>query len=456
MPVLVLSRATRDILIDGMHFGGNVLLFSSFGHEHHALIAKYKSIIMKILVLNAGSSSQKICLYDLPDNLLPPDSPKPLWSAQIDWSLQPGQAKLQVQTAHGQGLEEIYPAVSTSADTGRALQTLWQGTTQAIEHPQEVSIVGHRVVHGGAVYRKSTLVTTSVKEAIEQLSTFAPIHNPANLAGIMAIEQILGPRLPQVAVFDTAFHSHLPAAAYTYPGSYEWLEQGIRRYGFHGISHQYCAQRAAHLLGRDLSSLKIITCHLGNGCSLAAIQNGQSIDTTMGFTPLEGLMMGSRSGSIDPGILLHFLGLGSHTVEQLDHLLNHESGLRGISGLSNDLRQILVAIEQGNERAQLAFDMFIHRLRTNVGAMVASLGGVDALVFTAGIGENSAAVRSATCQNFEFLGLSLDLAKNNAHPIEQDIAAHNSKVRILVVHTEEDWAIAQECHRLAQAMNYCG
>ncbi len=408
---------------------------------------------MKVLVLNAGSSSQKSCLYDLPDDLLPPDPPAPLWAAQIDWSLQAGQTLLQVQTAHGQTLEEIYPSVSTAADTRKALQTLWHGTTQSIAHPAEIDIVGHRVVHGGSGYRESTLVTTAVQAAIEQLAIFAPTHNPVNLAGIQEIEQILGPQLPQVAVFDTAFHSHLPAAAYTYPGPYEWLEQGIRRYGFHGISHQYCAQRAAHLLGRDLRSLKIITCHLGNGCSLAAIQNGHSIDTTMGFTPLEGLMMGRRCGSIDPGILLHLWGQGKYTVKQVEHLLSHESGLQGISGLSNDLRQILVAIEQGNERAQLAFDIFIHRLRTNIGAMVASLGGVDALVFTAGIGENSAAVRSATCQNFEFLGLSLDLAKNNANPMDQDIAAHNSQVRVLVVHTEEDWAIAQECHRLAQTIN---
>lgn len=415
---------------------------------------------MKVLVLNAGSSSQKICLYDLPNDFLPPDPPTPLWSAQLDWSLQPGQALLQVHNAYGQVLKASYPSVSRSADTGQALQTLWQGNTQSIpqdgypciEHPAEIDIVGHRVVHGGAVYRESTLVTSAVKATIQQLAIFAPIHNPANLGGIQEIEQILGPEIPQVAVFDTAFHGHLPAAAYTYPGPYEWLEQGIRRYGFHGISHQYCAQRAAHLLGQDLSTLKIITCHLGNGCSLAAIQNGHSIDTTMGFTPLEGLMMGSRSGSIDPGILLYLWGQGKHTVEEVEHLLNHASGLQGISGFSNDLRQILAVIEQGHERAQLAFDIFIHRLRTNIGAMVASLGGLDALVFTAGIGENSAAVRSATCQNFEFLGLCLDLAKNQAHPIDQDIAVPNSQVRVLVIHTEEDWAIAQECHRLARTI----
>jgi acetate kinase len=207
-------------------------------------------------------------------------------------------------------------------------------------------------------------------------------------------------------------------------------------------------------LGRELSSLKLVTCHLGNGCSLAAIQHGRSIDTTMGFTPLDGLMMGSRSGSVDPGILMHLLGQEKYTVEQLDHMLNHESGLLGISGLSNDLRQIIVAMEQGHARAKLAFEMFVHRLRTYIGAMVAGLGGVDALVFTAGIGENSAAIRSATCQNFDFLGLSLDAAKNSAQPIDQDIAASGSKVRVLVIQTQEDWAIAKECHRLAVAHNF--
>jgi acetate kinase len=398
---------------------------------------------MKILVLNAGSSSLKSCLYDLLDDVLPINPSEPLWAAQIDWSHRQGWAELQIKTIHGELQQTTYPSESKLADTIKAIQTLQSGGTQSID------IVGHRVVHGGAVYRESTWVNTEVKAAIEQLSTFAPLHNPANLTGMEAIEQIFGPNIPQVAVFDTAFHSQLPPAAYVYPGPYAWLERGIRRYGFHGISHQYCAQRAAQLLGRELSSLKLITCHLGNGCSLAAIQNGHSIDTTMGFTPLEGLMMGSRCGSIDPGILIHLLGQEQYTVEQLDHLLNQESGLMGVSGLSNDLRLILEAMDRGHARARLAFEMFIHRLRTHIGSMVASLGGVDALIFTAGIGENSAAVRSATCANFEFLGLAIDPAKNEAVPMNRDIATVDSRVRVLVLHTEEDWAIAQECYRLA-------
>jgi acetate kinase len=408
---------------------------------------------MKILVLNVGSSSQKSCLYEIEDSRsiaisLTDAPPKPLWSAQIDWTHQAGYAELKVETAQGESFQSIDRSESKSTDTLKALQTLWSGTTQVIENPQAINIVGHRIVHGGEDYRSSILINTEVKAAIKRLAAFAPIHNLANLAGIDAIEQILGQNIPQVAVFDTAFHAHLPSAVYTYPGAYEWLEQGIRRYGFHGISHQYCAHRAAKLLDRDLSSLKLITCHLGNGCSLAAIRDGWSVDTTMGFTPLEGLMMGTRSGSIDPGILLHLLRQSDYTIDQLDHLLNHNSGLLGISGISNDMRQIVAEIDRGNERAQLAFDIFIHRLRAQIGAMVASLGGLDAVVFTAGIGENSAAVRSAACQGFDFLGLSLAAATNNADG-DRDIAHPDSKVRVLVIHTEEDWAIAQECYRIA-------
>jgi acetate kinase len=410
---------------------------------------------MKILVLNAGSSSQKSCLYEidgeLPNGLpsaLAIDPPEPLWQSQIDWNEREGSAELKVTTDRGETLHETFPSTSKSADTIKALQTLWSGRTQSIEQPQSIDIVGHRVVHGGDKYQQGTWVNAAVKTEIDRLAAFAPTHNPANLAGINAIEQILGTDIPQVAVFDTAFHSQLPPAAYVYPGAYEWLEQGIRRYGFHGTSHQYCAHRAARILDRDLASLKLITCHLGNGCSLAAIQDGRSIDTTMGFTPLEGLMMGTRSGSIDPSILIHLLRHSDLSVDRLDHLLNHNSGLLGISGISNDLRQITQAIEQNHARAQLAFDIFVHRLRSGIGAMLASLGGVDALVFTGGIGENSAAIRAAACERFGFLGLALDLELNQATPIDLDIAQPDSTVRVLVIHTEEDWSIAQECYQM--------
>jgi acetate kinase len=327
------------------------------------------------------------------------------------------------------------------------LKTLWSGKTKIIVQPSDIDVVGHRVVHGGLEFEQSTFVTAEVKTAIARLAELAPAHNPANLEGIAAIEQVLG-AVPQVAVFDTAFHAQIPEMAAIYPGPYEWFEEDIRRYGFHGISHQYCAARAAEILDRDLNELRLVTCHLGNGCSLAAIRGGRSLNTTMGFTPLEGLMMGTRSGSIDPGLLLHLLRQPNYSVDRLDRILNQESGLEGISGLSSDLREILTAMAQGNARAQLAFDAYVHSLRSHIGAMLACLGGLDALVFTAGVGEHAAQVRGAACEAFAFLGLKLDQKKNAQSRLDWDIAAPDSTVRVLVIHTEEDWEIARECWKL--------
>ena len=413
---------------------------------------------MKILVLNAGSSSQKSCLYQL-DDTLPESPPAPLWEARVDWTKHPGMAELEVKTRGSISseftkdtvLEEQLQTLSRPDVIAHMLETLWSGNTQVIANPAEIDIVGHRVVHGGQEYRQATLITKEVKAAIAIFSTFAPVHNPVNLEGIEAIEKILGTNIPQIAVFDTAFHTNLPLSAAVYPIPYELFEQGIRRYGFHGISHQYCAHRTAKLMGKELASLRLITCHLGNGASLAAIRNNQSIDTTMGFTPLEGLMMGSRSGSIDPGILIHLLRNGDYNPEKLDELLNKGSGMKGISGVSGDLRQIMSERKKGNQRAQLTFDMYVHSLRKHIGAMLASLGGLDALVFTGGIGENSAAIRAGACEAFEFLGLKLDSQKNNISPADTDIATAESAIRVFVVHTEEDWAIAQECWTLAIA-----
>jgi len=265
-----------------------------------------------------------------------------------------------------------------------------------------------------------------------------------------SLEELLG-SIPQVAVFDTGFHRKIPSEAAVYPGPYQWFEQGIRRYGFHGINHQYCAARAAHLLGRDLNSLKLVTCHLGNGCSLAAIQDGHSIDTTMGFTPLEGLMMGTRCGSIDPGILTYLMREGRLQPREIDDVLNRGSGLKAISGISSDMREIIASIRQGHARAKLGFDIFIHRLQAGIGAMVAALGSVDALIFTAGIGENSHEVRAAACSKMAFLGLKINDASNAQHSSDRDIATPDSKVRVLVIRAQEDWAIARECWRLTRS-----
>jgi acetate kinase len=402
---------------------------------------------MKVLVLNAGSSSQKSCLYEIADDKFPNQAPKPLWEGKVNWTQDRGVADIEVKTATGETLQESIYGDSRRAHVAYMLYTLSRGATKVIEELSEIDVVGHRVVHGGQDYRKSVIITEDVKKTISNLSNLAPAHNPAALEGIEAIEQSLGD-VTQVAVFDTGFHASLPDAAAIYPGPYEWVEQGIRRYGFHGISHQYCSRRAAQILNRDLASLKLITCHLGNGCSLAAIKNGRSIDTTMGFTPLDGLMMGSRSGSVDPGILIYLLRQSNYSAERLDYVLNKASGLRGISGVSSDLPQVIEAIAQGNYRAQLAWDMYVHHLRSGIGSMLASLEGLDVLVFTAGIGEKSPGIRQAACEAFGFLGLKIDPSKNQQQPIDQDIATEDSQIRVLVIKTQEDWAIAQQCWQL--------
>ncbi|MEL6381458.1 MAG: acetate kinase [Cyanobacteria bacterium J06626_18] len=396
---------------------------------------------MKILVLNAGSSSHKAALFDFDT------AQKPLWRAQLDWTHKAGAVELEARTTEGRQHWAVLETQDKTTGIRWMLETLVEGPVQTLETLNAIQAVGHRVVHGGREYQQSTQVTSAVKAAIRDLFPLAPAHNPANLEGIEALETILGD-VPQVAVFDTAFHAQMPPAAATYPVPYEWVEKGIQRYGFHGISHRYVAQRAADLMGKDLKDVRLITCHLGNGCSLAAIRDGVGVDTTMGFTPLDGLMMGSRSGSVDPGILIHLMRHDRTSPDELDHLLNKASGLKGISGISNDMRQVVEAAEQGSDRAQLAFDMFVHVLRRHIGAMLGSLGKLDALVFTAGIGENSVPVWQAACQDWECLGLTLDPDKLQRNKADQDIAATDSAVRVFVIHTQEEWAIAQDCRRI--------
>ena len=396
---------------------------------------------MKILVLNSGSSSQKTCLYEIADSV-PGDPPPCLWEGNIEW--ESDVAEVSIRNANGVVRNARVNIASRAQAVGHLLGGLWNGDTRAVSAPSDIDVVGHRVVHGGPHYEDPVFITPEVKSAIAKVSAFAPLHNRAELEGMEIVEKLLG-AVPQIAVFDTGFHRKMPLAAKVYPGPYEWFSDGIHRYGFHGINHQYCAGRAARLLRRDSNVLKLVSCHLGNGCSLAAIDGGRSIDTTMGFTPLDGLMMGTRSGSVDPGILTYLIRQRGISAERLDEILNKESGLLGISGLSGDMRQILAAVKKGHERAQLAFEIYIHRLRSGVGAMVADLGGVDALIFTAGVGEHSPEVRAATCDNFGYLGVKLDPEKNLQPVLDQDIAASDSSVRVLVIRAQEDWAIAQKC-----------
>src|SRR6266404_5913335 len=402
---------------------------------------------MKILVLNSGSSSQKSALYEI-STALPEHPPTPAWEGKIEWD--GGQADMQAQNSQGAQVKGRVKVASRANAIDQLLDTLWNGKLRVVSAPSEIDVVGHRIVHGGKDFEKATAITAEVKSAIARMSAFAPLHNRAELEGIEIIEKRLGAVL-QVAVFDTGFHSRLPQSAAVYPGPYEWLAQGIRRYGFHGINHEYCAGRTAQLLGRNLSPLKLVTCHLGNGCSLAAIRDGRSIDTTMGFTPLEGLMMGTRSGSVDAGILTYLMRQGQLQAQEIDDVLNKESGLLGISGISGDMRKILASMKQGHSRAELAFDIYVHRLQAGIGAMIAVLGGIDVLVFSAGVGENSAEVRDAACKQLVFLGLKLDDAANAQHPPDRDIAAPDSAVRVLIIRAQEDWAIARECWHLMQA-----
>jgi acetate kinase len=402
---------------------------------------------VNILVLNSGSSSQKAAVYALADSI-PDDPQEPIWQGKIEWD-GPG-AEISIRNRQGAKINDRVAVGPRKHATAQLVESIWSGPAAVLHAPSEIGVAGHRVVNGGREFREPAVVTPEVKAAIERMAVFAPLHNRAELDGIETVAQQCG-AVPQVAVFDTAFHRQIPDAASVYPGPYEWQEQGIFRYGFHGINHQYCAHRAAQMLRKDLNSLRLVTCHLGNGCSLAAVRGGHSVDTTMGFTPLEGLMMGTRSGSVDPGILTYLMRQVNLTGEQIDDMLNKKSGLLGISGVSSDMRQVVSAMKQGNARAKLAFEMFVHRLRSGIGAMAAVLGGMDALVFSAGIGENSPEVRATTCANFDFLGVRLDADKNAKPALDADISGDGASVRVLVIRAQEDWAIARDCWRLANA-----
>jgi len=400
---------------------------------------------MKILVVNGGSSSFKCWFGELPA-----EAPAPLWDARVEWAHATGAAEIRIRTAAGAGSEFTARAQALVDALPPALATLWSGDTAVVGSPREVGLVGHRIVHGGKVYRDTSWVTPEVRAAIATQAEFAPSHNRFELEAIESVDALLGKDTRQVAVFDTGFHATLEPAAYVYPGPYDWLEQGVRRFGFHGISFQYAARRAAQLLGARAETLRLILCHLGNGASLAAVRGGRCVDTTMGFTPLEGVMMGSRSGSLDPGIIIYLLRHRGYAADQLDRILNQESGLKGVSGIGGDMRDILAAMAAGNERARLAFDVYAHRLCREAGGMLAALGGADALVFTGGVGENCAPVRERLCRQLDFLGLALDAEKNARPQPDQDIAAAHSAVRVLVIHAEEEWEIACECYRLAR------
>lgn len=400
---------------------------------------------MKILIFNAGSSTHKSSLYDI-GQTLPQDPSAPLWEADADWGQNQGQTELKVK-ANGQTVKTQLKTDDREEVIKELLQTLWTGETRVIESLNDVAVVGHRVVHGGPDFRQSILLDDDSIKKIRELAVFAPLHNSANAAGIEAIRKLKS-AMPQVAVFDTAFHNTISREVATYPGPASWWDEGIRRYGFHGTSHRYCSRKSAEIVGRGVQGLRLVNCHLGNGSSLAAIRDGKSVDTTMGFTPLEGLMMGTRSGTVDPSILIYLQREKGYDAQTLDTMLNKQSGLLGISGISSDMRAIHAADDKGNPNATLALDMLIYRLRYFIGAMVASLEGIDVLTFTGGIGENDAIVRRRVCAGLGYLGIQIDEQLNDTSPQDRDIATPDSRVRVLIVHTQEDWEIARDCYTI--------
>ncbi len=395
---------------------------------------------MKVLVVNCGSSSIKYRLVEMPEG-------KVLAKGMVERIGESGAGL--VHESFGGKRRETMPVPDHAAGMAQLLDALTTGAGKVLHDVGEIGAVGHRVVHGGEEFTGSVIVTDEVEAAIERFADLAPLHNPPNLVGIRAARAALR-HAPQIACFDTAFHATIPQVAYTYALPYELYEQyGVRRYGFHGTSHRYVARRAAEMLGMHKYAINCITCHLGNGCSAAAVREGRSVDTSMGLTPLEGLVMGTRTGDFDPAILFYLAEKG-YDIASLNTLCNKKSGLLGLSGASNDLRTVSERAQQGDERAQLALAVFSYRVKKYIGAYAAVLGRLDAVVFTGGIGENAANVRAASCRDLGQLGIHLD-EKRNAAAVgrEGEIQSDDSRVKILVVATDEEAAIAADAFQLA-------
>ncbi len=396
---------------------------------------------MKILVLNCGSSSVKYKLFDMAagGNVIAAGGVEKIGlpdSCNV-FKLADGSKKtlLRNMPTHTEAIAFIFE-ILTSNEYG------------AIKSMSEINAVGHRVVHGGEKFNKSVLITEEVLAQIEQCADMAPLHNPANIEGIRTIAKIL-PSVPQVAVFDTAFHQTMPKKAYMYAIPYNLYESyGIRRYGFHGTSHRYVSARACEFLGIPVEGTKMITCHVGNGGSITAIKDGKSVDTTMGFTPLEGLMMGTRSGDIDAGAVTYIMNKENLNPTQISNLLNKQSGVQGITGGSSDMRDAQAAADGGNERAKLAIDMYMYRWIKYIGAYTAALGGVDVIVLTGGVGENQAPLRKVLVDNLAFLGIKLDEEANKCRGIERVISTPDSKVKVVIIPTDEELMIAQDTMNL--------
>ena len=397
---------------------------------------------MKILVLNSGSSSVKYKLIDT-------DGEKVLAEGGVE-KIGLADGFLKYKRADGSkdivelGLTDHKGAIEA------VLRQLTDKTEGCIKSYSEIDAVGHRVVHGGEKFAKSVIIDDAVKEMIRQCYDIAPLHNPANMTGIEAMEALL-PGVPQVGVFDTAFHQTMPAKSFMYALPYKYYEEdGVRRYGFHGTSHRYVSQRVAEILGVDIHSVKIITCHVGNGGSITAVDGGRSVDTSMGLTPTEGLMMGTRVGDIDPGVLTYLMTKHNLSATDVQRIINKEGGIAGVTEISSDMREIEAAVAAGNERARLGLEMYEQRITTYIGAYAAEMGGVDIIVFTGGVGENQTGLRADVCAPLAFMGVEIDAEANKARGVEAVISTPGSKVKVVVVPTDEELMIARDTAALVK------
>ncbi len=397
---------------------------------------------MKILVLNCGSSSIKYQFIDTKE--------KNALAKGLVERIGMSSAVLSHSRYDGDGIKIVGEILDHTIAIEYVLGVILSKNHGVIDSKDDIEAVGHRVVHGGETFSDSVLITDEVMQVLQDNIELAPLHNPPNIKGIQAVKRIL-PNVPQCAVFDTAFHTKMPPKSFLYGIPYElYKKHKIRKYGFHGTSHSYVAHKAAELLGKNINDLKIVTAHLGNGCSMSAVQNGISVDTSMGFTPLEGLIMGTRSGDADPSLILYIMGKEGLSLSEAGTLLNKHSGLIGISGVSSDMRELIAAIKEGNKRAKYAFDIFCYRIKKYLGSYAAAMGGLDAFVFTGGIGENSSEVRAEVCSNLEFLGIELDEERNNSN--NEIISKSSSKVPVLRIPTNEELVIALDTSRIVGAM----
>ncbi|NLJ65620.1 MAG: acetate kinase [Christensenellaceae bacterium] len=396
---------------------------------------------MKVLVVNAGSSSLKYQLIDT-------DTKNTLAKGLIERIGIDG-TKLK-QEVNGDKYEFEHPMKDHVVASQFMLDALTDENHGVLSNMDEIAAVGHRVVHGGEKFTQSVIIDDEVIEAIKENIPLGPLHNPANLMGIMACQEVM-PNTPMVAVFDTAFHQTMPPKAFLYGVPMDYYERlHVRRYGFHGTSHRYVSARAAEFLGKDINNLRIITCHLGNGSSIAAIHNGKSVDTSMGLTPLEGVLMGTRCGSLDPAVVQYIMNNDGISVDEVLEIFNKKSGLLGVSGVSSDMRDIDAAAESGNENALVAQQILDMGIKKYIGSYAAVMGGVDVIVFTAGIGENSIELRERVMEGMSFLGAAIDKEKNKVRGKEADISADDSKVKVVVIPTNEELAIARDAFELVK------